>query len=476
VPPLKAGSPRKDWYSISVDTLKGWAFLLLILVALGIGYGGYRIWDKKAVERQALQVINQAQLLLDEFKNEPGVSTKNDWEAARQSLEEARAAYAQTAFRESLSSGERSLNLLLAIRDALRPGASGEARFVSIQGEVEYRRANGEDWEEARSHVPLHAGDYVRTASGGSAEISFTDGTLFTVRPNTQFIVAAPRPAEGGGTEQSIRMEYGWVDLSTASRGSKVQTPDAEARVKQDSEAFVSIDRGSKKARYGSFRGELDLESKGGLKRQVKALQQVTQTGDLLSEPQTLPSRPAPLEPAENLEVDPAKTPRLVLAWQAVAGATHYALQVSRNHLFVDNVIDVENRTRASATLGLRGEGTFQWRVAAYGKDGVQGPWSPPRRFRVTSFKTGAGEGDKTPPPLDLEDVKSYGSIFIVGGKTEPGAVVEVNGEQVKVGPDGSFTKTVQFSREGPSFIDILARDGWGNTTSRRLRVFVTSP
>jgi hypothetical protein len=113
--------------------------------------------------------------------------------------------------------------------------------------------------------------------------------------------------------------------------------------------------------------------------------------------------------------------------------------------------------------------------VAAYGKDGSQGPWSPPRRFRVASFKSGNGEGDKIPPPLDLEDVKSYGSIFIVGGKTEPGAVVEVNGEQVKVNPDGGFTKTVQLSREGSSLIVIRARDSWGNTTTRQLRVFVAN-
>jgi hypothetical protein len=345
-----------------------------------------------------------------------------------------------------------------------------------MQGAVEYRRGTGEEWEEARSRGPLRAGDYVRTGSGGSAEIMFGDGTLFTVRPNTQFIVASPRPAEGGGTEQSIQMDYGWVDLNTSSRASKVKTPGAEARVQQDSEAFVAFDRNSKKGRYGTLHGGLELESKGGLKREVRELQQVTQTGDLLSEPQALPARPEPLEPADNMEVDPGKEPRMVLAWQPVSGASRYALQVSRSHLFVDNVIDVENRVKTRATLGIRGEGTFQWRVAAYGRDGSQGPWSPPRRFRVAAFRSGAGEGDKTPPPLDLEDVKSYGSIFIVGGKTEPGAVVEVNGEQVKVGPDGTFTKTVQLTREGLSFIEIRAHDGWGNATVRRLRVFVANP
>jgi FecR-like protein/glucodextranase-like protein len=475
----KAGSPRKDWYSVSVDTLRGWALLLLILVALGLGWEAYRIWDQRTVERQAAQLIHRAEVLRDQMQGEPGIAAKADWGDALQSLDEARGDFARTAYPESLQKAERSSNLLLAIRDSLRPGASGEAHFVSIQGEVEYRRGGGgqgEDWQEARSNVPLKAGDYVRTAGGGSAEIMFGDGTLFTVRPNTQFIVSPARPAEGGGTEQSIQMDYGWVDLSTTNRASKVKTPAAEARVRQSSEAFVAFDRNSKKGRYGAFRGGLELAAAGGLKREVKELQQVTQTGDLLSDAQALPGRPEPLDPADNREVDPGKEQRLVLSWQPVAGASRYALQVSRNHLFVDNVINDENRAKTHATLGLRGEGTFQWRVAAYGKDGSQGPWSSPRRFRVAAFRSGAGEGDKTPPPLDLEDVKSYGSIFIVGGRTVPGAIVEVNGEQVKVSPDGAFTKTVQLTREGLSFIEIRARDGWGNATEKRLRVFVASP
>ena len=111
----------------------------------------------------------------------------------------------------------------------------------------------------------------------------------------------------------------------------------------------------------------------------------MVQTGDLLSEPKAMPGRPEPVEPVDDQLSTSTPTKRLVLAWQPVPGAARYALQVSRNHLFVDNVIDAENRTKTRATLGLRGEGTFQWRVAAFGADGLQGPWSEraevPRRL-----------------------------------------------------------------------------------------------
>jgi FecR-like protein len=479
VPVQKANAKKKDWYSISVDTLRGWGLLLLILAALGVGYFGYRVWERQALEREALRTIDQAQSLLQQLQNEGRASSyQNDYATAGQSFQQAQNHLAQKSYRAAIRSAKLSYGVLMSILDAIAvPGsAAGQAQFVSIQGEVEYRRGDGGEWEEARNRVPLHPGDYVRTSDGGSAEIMFLDGTLYTVRPNTQFIVS-PGKAEGGQpAEQSIQMEYGWVNLNTSQHGSQVKTPVAVAEVKQDSEAFVSFDKGANRGRFGAFRGGMELSSKGGLKREVKELQQVLQTGDLLSEPQPLPGQPEAVDPADNVELDLERAKTVVLAWNAVPGAARYALQVSRNHLFVDNLIDVENRVKTHATLGLRGEGTFQWRVAAYSKEGSLGPWSEPRKLRVASFRGGGGERDTTPPALDLDDVKPYGSIFIVGGRSEPGARVEINGELVKVNGDGSFTKAVQLTKEGWSFIEIKARDGWGNETVRRHRVFVENP
>ena len=64
-------------------------------------------------------------------------------------------------------------------------------------------------------------------------------------------------------------------------------------------------------------------------------------------------------------------------------------------------------------------------------------------------------------------------SIVMVGGRTEPGALVAVNGEQVAVAADGAFTKTIQLANEGWAFVEIKARDGAGNETVRRRRVFL---
>jgi hypothetical protein len=64
----------------------------------------------------------------------------------------------------------------------------------------------------------------------------------------------------------------------------------------------------------------------------------------------------------------------------------------------------------------------------------------------------------------------------MVNGRSEPGASVEVNGEQVKTNSDGSFTKTVQLTKEGWNIIEVRARNTWGTETVRRHRVFVENP
>jgi hypothetical protein len=473
---------RKDWYSISVDTLRGWLVLLLVAAALIGAYMGYRFWESRSLERNSRLTIDADQRLLARVRDDVKVGEfKSEYEAGMQRLQEARGDFAQQRFRAALANAVTCRKLLQSILDTVAlTNSGGQAQFISVQGEVEYKRSDSGSWDEARPRLPLRAGDYVRTGNGGSAEIVFLDGTLYTVRGNTQFVISpGGSSAEGAAGEaaadQTIQMEYGWVNLNTASRPSRVKTPGAVAKVREESEAFVAYDRGGKRGRFGAVRGGMELAAAGGMTREVGELQQVVQTGDLLSTAQKLPAPPEPLDPADNRELDLERSPSLVLSWNSVPGSVRYALQVSRNHLFGDNLISVENRARPKATVGLRGEGTFFWRVSAFSREGTEGPWSRPRRFRVASGK-GGGDRPNAPPELDLVDVKSYGSIFIVAGRCTPGSRLDINGEQAAVGVDGSFKKTVQFNKEGYSYIEIRARDRWGSETVRRRRVLVESP
>ena len=129
----------------------------------------------------------------------------------------------------------------------------------------------------------------------------------------------------------------------------------------------------------------------------MESLEEVTLEGQRLSRPRVLPGRPFLLAPADNYEIPLGSRDRVVLRWSPVSGAVRYALQVSRSRLFVDNIVDVEDRVDTRATVGLRGEGTFVWRVAAYNKAGRLGPWSSLQRFRVATRSSGATRREELP-------------------------------------------------------------------------------
>ncbi|MFP3940786.1 MAG: FecR domain-containing protein [Thermoanaerobaculia bacterium] len=468
-------SKTRDWYSVSVDTLRAWGLVLVLGGVLAGVFFGYRYWEGHDMRRRASDVIAESRALVGRIQGSDLLEDlRGEYQSAVENLNGASDAFAREEFASALELGRRSRTLLRSIVEATGGdrGGVGQAQFLSVQGRVEYRRGDGGTWQGARARVVLYTGDHVKTGAGGSAEIMFRDGTLYTARPDTQLIISRSRATAGTPGEQAIRMDYGWVNLNTARRGGKVATPEAEARVAGDSEAMVTYDAASEAGRFAAFRGEMEVAA-GGEDRRIRALEQVVQREGRLAETESLPEAPTPLEPEDDLQIHRERTRELVLSWGAVDRARAYALQVSRSHLFVDNVIDVTGRQSTRATLGLQGEGSFVWRVAALGPGGDPGPWSPVRSFRVSSYRGDPAEADREPPPLELEQIESYGSIFIVGGRTEPGAAVEINGEPVQVAADGSFTKTIQITKEGWSFVEVRARDAEGNESLLNPRVFV---
>ncbi len=473
LPAARRNTQHAYWYSISVDSLRALVSFMVLLVLGVLGFIAYRAWERDYVRREAERAIEEASTLIAELGRREGVVPyAQELHTAEQTVQEASAQYEGGEYRQSLASATSALTLLDVVTGALSTGRrAGDAQFLAVGGAVSFRSGEDGDWQAARPRRALAVGDYVRTGENGSAQIVFSNGTLYTVRPNTLFRLSQTRSASGR-EEQAIRMDYGWVNLATSQRESNVSTPEAEAWVETDSAASVTYDKGARRSQFLSYQGALRVATKGGQERRVGESQQVTQSGVGLSTPESLPAVPLPVTPFDNHQVNLASQ-RLALAWQPVPGAVRYALQISRSQLFLDNVIDSQNRTRPGATLGLKGEGTFLWRVAAIDGQGAPGPWSEPRRFRVASF-TGGGSVDREPPSLALQTPEAYGSIFIFAGSTEPFARVEVNGEPAEAAAsDGAFRKTIQLTQEGWNVVTVRAIDASGNFVERRQRVFV---
>lgn len=461
------------WYSISLDTLRGAGMFLGVLLLVVTAFFGYRHWESWAMERQAISLVQESQDLEAQLLARGELAVYGDElatgrEFLRQALEAREAGDIRTTVEEARRSRDVLASILLNLEGK---GEEGEARFITVHGNVEFRRAGTDDWEEARNRVGLRAGDRVRTNANGSADIMFSDGTFYTVSPSSSIVITR-RTSGAQGDEQSVEMEHGWINLTTSENAARVSTPDAEARVAQDSEAFVTYEEQTRRGRIAAVRGEVEVTNEAGQTRNLEGLEQVVQQGSLLSETQALPSRPQLMVPPDKREIEPGAR-EVTLAWQEVDGATGYTLQVSRNKLFTKNIIEDTGRRKTSARLGIRGDGNFLWRVAAEGREQELGPWSNVRNFRIPVNGSAESGEDHTPPELTIESASGYGSIFIVEGQTEAGASVVVNGESVKVNADGSFTKTIQLAGEGWSVIEVQAQDAWGNAVDRRRRVFI---
>lgn len=468
---------RRRWYSVSVDTLRWIGYSLLAFLLAAGGYLGWRSWQQDRLDDRAADAISEAGTLIQQLQEEELSGRQaSEYLQGVAGYREARRLFDAQEYAASLVQGRRSRDLLRRLAGSLASASpAGEAQFLSVSGDVQYRRGASGPWQRAKNSVRLSAGDSIRTGPAGSAEIVFRDSTFFTVRPNSLVVVSN---VETGGAdhEQAVEMVYGWVDLSTSDNPSTVSTPGAEARVASESEGFVSYEQDSATGRFGAFSGGMRIESGRGEARDLAQLEQVLQRGEELSVPRPLPARPELVAPGDHHEIRGERADQLVLTWQPVADAAVYALQVSESPQFVDNVVEDLERPATRATLGIRGPGSFVWRVAAKSADGAQGPWSEARRFTVRTESAGGVDRDRTPPALAIVKVTPYGNLYIVDGRTEPGARVDVNEEPVKVETDGSFTKTVSFTREGWASIDVRALDAWGNAAAASRPVYVESP
>jgi hypothetical protein len=188
-----------------------------------------------------------------------------------------------------------------------------------------------------------------------------------------------------------------------------------------------------------------------------------------------LPESPVPLLPADNRLYDLQTGDQVDLRWSEVENSARYRLQISRSRLFVPDAteVDLDDRVTNSARVKVSREGSYYWRVAAIDATGNASDWSSVRRFRMLTEPVRSGSGDVTPPALAVSTPQQMGSLFLIFGKTEPGAIVTVNAEPADVEPDGSFKKTITIERDGYSTLIIKAVDASGNETVRPIRVFV---
>lgn len=338
------------------------------------------------------------------------------------------------------------------------------ARFTSLEGGVKVKTVGTFEWVGADRNMVLKKGDLVRTGAGAAAEITFFDGTVVHVRPDS--LITIEETSEDPSTKQrkvAWHISSGEVNFQTVRKnvpgsGAEVSTPTIKGTVGEMSNANIRVDdTGDSDIKI--YQGSGQVETKTGQKVVLNPNEGVKVDATGKAGPKVnlpgLPTLLAPPHQAEISYIDPTQSTTL-LAWKDVPGAVSYHVMLDYSAYFNRPLVDRKGIKDSSVELRGLDIGKYYWRVSAVDKEDAEGAFSDFARFTVTR-PMGSAAGQGPPPPLIIESLDVRGSIMQIKGKSEPGATLTVNGQRVDVQGDGSFNEFITLDKVGKQMVVIRA-------------------
>jgi hypothetical protein len=471
----KQDGPAVDWYLISVNRLKqiGLIILLLILGAAGWWYFSSQKRNPRSSAEAAIAEARQALNTLAASKD--FTIHRGDFDRAQHKLDEAGTLLGSGKYGEAQSAAVESTTFSRAALSG-KAGAENDAQFLTVEGDVQYQKSPANDWAPAETRTPLFNGDWVKTGSGSSAELIFSNGSLYTVGSNALLEVYSQFNPSTSRKNNSVQMQIGTVEVATTDDVSSVRTPGIQVTIDSESTTHVGVDA-RKSTDVVAEKGSASIAGAAGAPPvKLGVGDKVTATPEgAVSQVKKLLMAPAVVTPADNQVFLIGGDSRVDFSWEPVPTATAYVLQVSRSRLFTSLEIN-SRRQKTTASARVTAEGAFYWRVASVGADGDPGPFSAFRRFRVSGGTHDAGTAAQEAPAPVLRLKRPYpigGPFYMIEGNTDPGATVLINDEEADVEPNGHFKKLVSFNKVGSNAVVVKAINASGKQTIQSATVLV---
>ncbi|MGH9690126.1 MAG: hypothetical protein ACRD4C_03310 [Candidatus Acidiferrales bacterium] len=374
-----------------------------------------------------------------------------------------------------------SHSLISRISDTIAPRDNGvaaisskQARFVNLDGKVQVKKFNSVQWINADYQLTLDKGDLIQTDAEGVARIAFADGTTYTVKGDTLVTVeennvsSLDRP-----TQVSVHISSGQVDLATGAwevpgSTAEVSFANAVASLRANSRAAVRSDPVTKQQEITVDAGSAEL-SRGNEHLDIGQWERVTfPPGGQITRSQVLapPDLLEPLNLQPIIVANPKRDP-IHFSWKEVATAKLYDFQASTTAMF--NHVVKEMKT-ASTSVDIAGfdPGDYFWRVRAIDADDHMSDASDSYKFTLVA------QGKEQEMLLEVDDTELQGDVVEVIGRTEPGAALIINGEQVAdIRSDGQFRYFTQPMSRGSHAIVITGQNRRGGTAIKRVQVVI---
>jgi hypothetical protein len=460
-----------DWYLISVDRLRKIGLVILLLLVGGAAFWFWRN-QKEDPKTRAEVAIADARQALNSLAASPDFNNRRaEFTRAQQKFDEASSHLAAARYDQARNAAVESQTISRAALSG-NGELESDAQFLTIEGKVQHQKRASSEWREADQRTPLVNGDWVKTGDRSSAELIFSNGSLYTIGANALLEIYSSVNPKTSKKTNAVQMRVGSVEVATSSDTSTVRTPGTQVTIESDSTTHVGVDQREETSIVSSRGASSVTPEKGGPAIRVGSGEMVTSNRlGVISDVKKLLMPPALLSPGDNQVFQLSPGLKVDLVWDAQEGASSYVLQVSRSRLFSTLEIN-SRRSTTTARAKVTSEGSFYWRTASVGADGEVGPFSGYRRFRVGGGSRGTT--DRTKPVLTMKKPFSVGGPnFIISGTTEPGATVFINDEEADVESTGVFQKLLTFNKVGRNTVVIKASDAAGNQTVESQTVIV---
>ena len=456
-----------DWFTVSYRSV---LLALVVVAALGVwGVYACRVGPK----RDASAAIGRAEARLAQASALQGPDPLEEVRAsARAALDEGHRSFADARYDDARVAAIRSENLSQKAIDLVRgdDASSHSVRFYRVEGDVRVKRSGSFAWEPADRNMALRVGDQVKTSSSASAQLIYFDGTITTVQPGS--LLEIRELSEDPATQvRKVSEKLNWGELMASTQRRNVEgsfhevaTDRAAARSEEAGEFRVRYDKEDETASFDVFQGRVEVATDVGRESVGTGERMRMRQGSVLGR-ELLPGVPRLIAPTDQrvFVVGQPSRESTTLSWEKVPGAARYHLLISGRLLFSDPLYD-DLRTETAVVIEEMQPGTYFWKVASVAPSGAEGPFSEVRTFRVSSQHV-RDAGDRTPPRIEMAEPVQTGPMLILNGRTEPGALLWVNGEKVDVYDDGSFYSVLKLPKEGINEVVVEAQDAAGNRT-----------
>jgi len=347
------------------------------------------------------------------------------------------------------------------------------AKFVNLDGKVQVKKVNSVHWVEADFRTVLDKGDLVQTGSDANARITFADGTIYTVKPDTLVTVEENNTEGNKPTSVAVSINHGQVDLRTPNWSSPdsragVSTEDVNAQLHSNSRAAVKSDPEKRESEIVVSSGSVQVQ-RGQEKIDLAPFEKLTIPNGGAIQRSIVLAPPDLVEPL-NLAPIVAESPKLFpvhFEWKAVPNAASYTVRVSTTAMFTKTVKEAKVSGISADISGLD-SGEYFWNVIA--TDGKKQNSDVSEIFKFTLV----AQGKAQTMVLEIDGTQLHGHVAEIMGRTEPGAALIVNGQSVpNISPDGTFRHFTQQLEPGQHTISIIGSNRRGGTAMKQVSIVV---